>query len=89
MKLEVFSTEFSSGVGATHWGARTGYSLVTDVDYIIYKKNFEINSLKPYNEDGSVNYVNQTSDVYDDLIRLKMLLAKKVYINQYMILLVN
>ena len=77
MKLEVFSTEFSSGVGATHWGARTGYSLVTDVDYIIYKKNFEINSLKPYNEDGSVNYVNQTSDVYDDLIRLKMLLAKK------------
>ena len=77
MKLEVFSTEFSSGVGATRWGARTGYSLVTDVDYIIYKKNFEINSLKPYNEDGSVNYVNQTSDVYDDLIRLKMLLAKK------------
>ena len=77
MKLEVFSTEFSSGVGATRWGARTGYSLVTDVDYIIYKKNFEINSLKPYNEDGSVNYVNQTSDAYDDLIRLKMLLAKK------------
>ena len=77
MKLEVFSTEFSSGVGATRWGARTGYSLVTDVDYIIYKKNFDINSLKPYNEDGSVNYVNQTSDVYDDLIRLKMLLAKK------------
>ena len=37
MKLEVFSTEFSSGVGATRWGARTGYSLVTDVDYIIYK----------------------------------------------------
>ena len=77
MKLEVFSTEFSSGVNATRWGARTGYSLVTDVDYIIYKKSFEINSLKPYNEDGSVNYVNQTSDAYDDLIRLKMLLAKK------------
>ena len=77
MKLEVFSTEFSSGVGAIRWGARTGYSLVTDVDYIIYKKNFEINSLKPYNEDGSVNYVNQTLDAYDDLIRLKMLLAKK------------
>ena len=77
MKLEVFSTEFLSGMDATRWGARTGYSLVTDVDYIIYKKNFEINSLKPYNEDGSVNYVNQTSDVYDDLIRLKMLLAKK------------
>ena len=73
MKLEVFSTEFD----AARWGARTGYSLVTDVDYIIYKKNFEINSLKPYNEDGSVNYVNQTSDAYDDLIRLKMLLAKK------------
>ena len=77
MKLEVFSTEALSGVNAARWGARTGYSLVTDVDYIIYKKNFEINSLKPYNEDGSVNYVNQTSDVYDDLIRLKMLLAKK------------
>lgn len=77
MKLEVFSTEAFSGVNAARWGARTGYSLVTDVDYIIYKKNFEINSLKPYNEDGSVNYVNQTSDVYDDLIRLKMLLAKK------------
>ena len=77
MKLEVFSTEDLSGVNAARWGARTGYSLVTDVDYIIYKKNFEINSLKPYNEDGSVNYVNQTSDVYDDLIRLKMLLAKK------------
>ncbi len=77
MKLEVFSTEDLSGVNAVRWGARTGYSLVTDVDYIIYKKNFEINSLKPYNEDGSVNYVNQTSDVYDDLIRLKMLLAKK------------
>ena len=77
MKLEVFSTEDLSGVNAARWGARTGYSLVTDVDYIIYKKNFEINSLKPYNEDGSVNYVNQTSDAYDDLIRLKMLLAKK------------
>ena len=77
MKLEVFSTEDLSGVNAVRWGARTGYSLVTDVDYIIYKKNFEINSLKPYNEDGTVNYVNQTSDVYDDLIRLKMLLAKK------------
>ena len=77
MKLEVFSTKALSGVNAARWGARTGYSLVTDVDYIIYKKNFEINSLKPYNEDGSVNYVNQTSDVYDDLIRLKMLLAKK------------
>ena len=77
MKLEVFSTEDLSGVNVAHWGARTGYSLVTDVDYIIYKKNFEINSLKPYNEDGTVNYVNQTSDVYDDLIRLKMLLAKK------------
>ena len=77
MKLEVFSTEDLSGVNVARWGARTGYSLVTDVDYIIYKKNFEINSLKPYNEDGSVNYVNQTSDVYDDLIRLKMLLAKK------------
>ena len=77
MKLEVFSTEALSGVNAARWGARTGYSLVTDVDYIIYKKNFEINSLKPYNEDGSVNYVNQTLDAYDDLIRLKMLLAKK------------
>ena len=77
MKLEVFSTEALSGVNAARWGARTGYSLVTDVDYIIYKKNFEINSLKPYNEDGSVNYTDQTSDVYDDLIRLKMLLAKK------------
>ena len=77
MKLEVFSTEDLSGVNAVRWGARTDYSLVTDVDYIIYKKNFEINSLKPYNEDGTVNYVNQTSDVYDDLIRLKMLLAKK------------
>ena len=77
MKLEVFSTEAISGVNVARWGARTGYSLVTDVDYIIYKKNFEINSLKPYNEDGTVNYVNQTSDVYDDLIRLKMLLAKK------------
>ena len=77
MKLEVFSTEDLSGVNVARWGARTGYSLVTDVDYIIYKKNFEINSLKPYNEDGTVNYVNQTSDVYDDLIRLKMLLAKK------------
>ena len=77
MKLEVFSTEDLSGVNAVRWGARTGYSLVTDVDYIIYKKNFEINSLKPYNEDGSVNYTDQTSDVYDDLIRLKMLLAKK------------
>ena len=77
MKLEVFFTEALSGVNAARWGARTGYSLVTDVDYIIYKKNFEINSLKPYNEDGSVNYVNQTLDAYDDLIRLKMLLAKK------------
>ena len=77
MKLEVFSTEALSGVNAARWGARTGYSLVTDVDYIIYKKNFEINSLKPYNEDGSVNYTDQTSDAYDDLIRLKMLLAKK------------
>ena len=77
MKLEVFSTEDLSGVNAVRWGARTGYSLVTDVDYIIYKKNFEINLLKPYNEDGSVNYTDQTSDVYDDLIRLKMLLAKK------------
>ena len=77
MQLEVFSTEFSSNVGAARWGARTGYSLVTDVDYIIYKKNFEINLLNPYNEDGSVNYAYQTSDAYDDLIRLKMLLAKK------------
>ena len=37
MKLEVFSTEDLSGVNAARWGARTGYSLVTDVDYIIYK----------------------------------------------------
>ena len=71
-KLEIFGTGYE-----THFGIRTGMSL-TDVDYILYKEARRIDSNKPYNEDGSINYVEEPIN-YDDLSRIKYEIAKHGY----------
>ena len=71
-KLEIFGTGYE-----THFGIRTGMSL-TDVDYILYKEDRKIDSNKPYNEDGSINYVEEPIN-YDDLSRIKYEIAKHGY----------
>ena len=65
--------------GETHWGERTGFAF-TDVDYILYKKTNMINSTKPYDEDGNVNYItDSTEQEYDDLPAVKFEIARNGY----------
>ena len=71
-KLEMFATGYK-----THWGVRTGFSL-TDVDVILYKKANSINDSCPYDENGNVNYINDTQS-FDDLSRIKFEIARHGY----------
>lgn len=77
-KIEVFGSSVEGNGYVTHWGARTGISLA-DVDCIIHKKKAIIDSNKPYNEDGSVNYVKDSKEVRDDLPAIKFEIAKNGY----------
>lgn len=73
MKMEVFGTHTSNGGFETHWGGRSGFS-GTDIKCFIYKKITKINSDKPYNDDGSVNYIND--DNVNDLSSIKFEIAR-------------
>ncbi|MBO5183551.1 MAG: hypothetical protein J6B64_04030 [Bacilli bacterium] len=73
MKMEVFGTHTKSGGHETHWGGRSGFSK-TDIKCFLYKKMIEINKDKPYNDDGSVNYVS--NNVFNDLPLVKFEIAK-------------
>jgi hypothetical protein len=76
-KLEMFGTKIEGTGGyQTHWGVRTGMSL-TDVDYILFKEK-QINDKKPYNEDGTINYIGEPSP-YDDLSKIKFEIARHGY----------
>lgn len=79
-KVEFFGTHVDGTGGyETHWGARTGFSFA-DVDYILYKEKRTIDSKKPYDENGNVNYVEKKkSDDYDDLQAIKFEIAKNGY----------
>lgn len=77
-KVEVFGTKVGAAGYETHWGARTGVSLA-DVDCILYKKREEIDSSKPYNDDGSVNYCETNSPYRDDLPAIKFEIARNGY----------
>ncbi len=68
MKVEVFGTSTKKGGHETHWGGRSGFAK-TNIKCILYKKMAKINSNKPYNEDGSVNYEENAS--FDDLPSIK------------------
>lgn len=73
MKMEVFGTHTKGGGHETHWGGRSGFSK-TDIKCILYKKMVEINKNKPYNDDGSVNYV--ANNVFNDLPLIKFEIAR-------------
>ena len=73
MKMEVFGTHTKGGGHETHWGGRSGFSK-TDIKCILYKKMLEINKNKPYNDDGSVNYV--ANNVFNDLPLIKFEIAR-------------
>ena len=77
-KIEMFCSETIKGGFTSHWGARTGIAS-SDIDYIIYKKNKQIDPNKPYKEDGSVNYLESDSkdNDLDDLAALKVEIVKK------------
>lgn len=77
-KIEMFGTNTSLGGYETHWGARTGIAL-TDIDYILYKKDLTINDEKPYDEAGNVNYLNSIKKPYEDLAVIKFSIAKNGY----------
>ncbi|MBQ9319111.1 MAG: hypothetical protein IJR82_05720 [Bacilli bacterium] len=74
MKLEVFGTHTESGGYETHWGGQSGMDF-SDVKALIYKKMAQIDPNKPYNDDGSVNYINTPE--LDDLPIIKFELVKK------------
>ena len=77
-KLEMFGTKIEGTGGyQTHWGVRTGMSL-TDVDYILFKEERQIDNNKPYNEDGTINYIGEPSP-YDDLSKIKFEIARHGY----------
>ena len=77
-KLEAFGTKIEGTGGyRTHWGIRTGMSF-TDVDYILYKEDRNINIDRPYKEDGTVNY-NDSEIAYDDLSKVKFEIARHGY----------
>ena len=72
-KSEIFRTGFEN-----HWGVRTGIGF-TDVDYIMYKKNMEIDPTNPYDENGNVNYIpssNRNKNAYNDLPAIKFEIAR-------------
>lgn len=73
MKMEVFGTHTRNGGFETHWGGRSGFSS-TDVKCFIYKKITMIDSGKPYNEDGSINYIGV--DNLNDLLSIKFEIAR-------------
>lgn len=73
MKMEVFGTHTKGGGHETHWGGRSGFSK-TDIKCILYKKMVEISKKKPYNDDGSVNYV--ANNAYNDLPLVKFEIAR-------------
>lgn len=77
-KLEMFGTVVPGNLDGyeTHWGVRTGMSL-TDVDYILFKER-QIDDEKPYNEDGTINYIGEPSP-YDDLSKIKFEIARHGY----------
>ena len=78
-KIEIFGTQVKEKGYETHWGARTGFAF-TDVDYILYKKTNMIDSTKPYDENGNVNYVtSSTEQEYDDLPAIKFEIARNGY----------
>lgn len=53
-KMEMFTT-----LDPKHYGGRTGMAS-TDIDYIIYApRGAKINHDKPYNDDGSINFIEQ------------------------------
>ena len=77
-KLEMFGTAIQGNGGyETHWGVRTGMSL-TDVAYILFKEERQIDNEKPYNEDGTINYIGEPSP-YDDLSKIKFEIARHGY----------
>ena len=77
----MFCSETIKGGFNSHWGARTGIAS-SDIDYIIYKKNKQIDPNNPYKEDGSVNYLESDSkdNDLDDLSALKVEIVKKGFI---------
>lgn len=76
-KIEMFGTQVDDSGYETHWGSRTGIAM-TDVDYILYKKNISIDHRRPYLKDGSVNYTSYEED-YDDLPIIKFEIARHGY----------
>ena len=79
-KVEAFGTRVGSKGWVTHWGFRTGCSIKNDPDLILYKSTRAINDSKPYNDDGTVNYVNDANNkenIDNDLRIIKFALAKE------------
>ncbi len=72
-KIEMFGSKTSQGGYDNHWAARTGIA-GSDIDYILFKENDEINPFEPYLEDGSVNYTQKTPN--NDLAILKNEIVK-------------
>ena len=60
-KVEMFGTSTQKGGYETHWGARTGIAS-TDIDYILFKEDLEIDPENPYSEDDKVNYILPESE---------------------------
>ncbi len=80
-KAEMFCSSTSQGGYETHWGVRSGIA-TTDIDAIIFKEDRMINSQKPYNEDGTVNYDGEANS--NELPAIKYEVAKNgVYIPIY------
>ena len=77
-KIEMFGTSVGGSGYETHWGARTGIAF-TDVDYLVYKEDREIDSDNPYDANGNVNYKKSDNEVVDDLIKIKFEIARNGY----------
>ena len=81
-KVEIFGTSTEAGGYETHWGARTGISMV-DIDYILFKGKNSIDSNNPYDENGNVNYANKTAEdereYQRELASIKFELARNGY----------
>lgn len=73
MIMEVFGTHTNKGGNENHWGGRSGLSRA-NIKCILYKKMSEINKDKPYNDDGSVNYITNSS--FNDLPLIKFEIAR-------------
>lgn len=72
-KIEVFGSKTSQGGYENHWAIRTGVGS-SDIDYILFKEDKEIDFNKPYLEDGSVNYTSKATS--NDLAILKNEIVK-------------